>query len=279
MADDNLQVKVEAEVKELFEQMWSESGQSKKDFMASVIAQYQSYSLQKGSELGIPELSALEQHVRRIVEIYTSLAGSRQDIADESTKKQLELNNELSRIKAELLDVKESAKLADSNAKEFVDSIVTKAKEELEANKIKINELISRAEKAEETAMLTKQLFESEQKMRTAAEISVAELTKRVDVAESASKTSQNDVVKLSAALEAATIFGAELNKTISGLKAQIVEIEQKHVDQITSIKDHADIERERAVLVAEKASFDRIQKLQDSLIEAQKIISTNAPN
>lgn len=43
--------------------------------------------------------------------------------------------------------MREDAKLVDVHAKEFVNDIVVKAKDELDANKIKITELIARAEK------------------------------------------------------------------------------------------------------------------------------------
>jgi|GEM_PF-2338186 len=269
MADDNLTVKIDSEAKDLFEQLWSESGQSKKDFMASIIAQYQSYSLQNGTELGIPELNALEQHVRRIVEIYTAMAGSRQDIANESAKKQLESTSELARIKAELLDAKEAAKITDANAKEFVHDIVTKSKEELDANKIKIDELIARAEKAEETAILTKQLLEAEQKMRLSAESIVTEMTKRAEFAESKFTTAQTDVAKLSAAVETATTFGAELNKTIVNLKAQITSLENKHAEQVANNKDHAKLELDRAVLIVEQEAF---KQRQSDLLELDRL-------
>lgn len=65
MADDNLQVKVDAKRRNYLSKC-GDSGQTKKDFMASIIAQYQCYSLQKGTDLGIPELNSLEQHAKNL---------------------------------------------------------------------------------------------------------------------------------------------------------------------------------------------------------------------
>ena len=304
MADEVFSVKIDNELKQELETLAESSGQNKKEFMASLIASYQSRLLENQSNgPEIPELSTLHQHVCRIEEIYVSLAASRRDIAAEAVQKQTAMTTELATVKAELLDTQKAAEQATVEAKETVEAILAETTERIEVAETKSAELVSRAVTAEETASLTKALLAAEQKMRLAAETTAADMKSRVEVAETAAKNALADadrandqVVKLKTVIAAATDKITQYEKAIADQKIKydeqtennlkattdqatqyektITELNAKYADQLASLKDHATIERDRAVLSAEKASFEKIQALQTALNEAQKVLN-----
>jgi chromosome segregation ATPase len=277
MADEVFSVKIDNELKQELEQLAESSGQNKKEFMASLIASYQSRLLEKQSnEPEIPEISALNQHVRRIEEIYVSLAASRRDIATEAVQKQTALNTELATLKAELLDTRKAAELAKIESKGLVDSVLAETANQIEAAENKSAELVSRAVNAEETANLTKKLLEAEQKVRVTAEATTLELTARVKNAEIAVKEIQADADRANDQVEKFKKVIAAATEKMAQYEKNITELNARHVDQIASIQDHATIEKERAVLLAEKASFDQIQALQNALNETQKALNAS---
>jgi hypothetical protein len=302
MADEVFSVKIDNELKQELEQLAESSGQNKKEFMASLIASYQSRLLENQSNgPEIPELSTLHQHVCRIEEIYVSLAASRRDIAAEAAQRQTAMTTELATVKAELLDAQKAAEQATIEAKETVKAILAETAEQIEAAETKSAELISRAVAAEQTADLTKDLLAAEQKIRATAEATATNLVNRVEVAETTANNALTDadqangqVAKLKIVIAAATEKITQYEKTIADQKTKydeqteinlktttnqaaqyervIADLKAKYTDQIASIKDHATIEKDRAVLLAEKNSFEKIQALQTALNEAQKI-------
>ena len=273
MADEVFSVKIDSEVKGELERLVESSGGSKKDFMASLIASHKARILEaQGNEPQIPELAALQQHIRRIEEIYIALAGSRQDIINEAGKQQVDLITEITTLKTELLDTKKAAELAQEEAQQQISSILSETKQKQEDADRKAAELINRTATAEEAVSLTKDLIAAERKMRAAAEAEVLSMTERLAAAEKTASeaiTAVNEVQAVAEQLKADLVLATE---QVNQCEKTIAELQSKHAAEIASLKERAELELGKAVLVAEKANFEQIQKLQIALNEAQKL-------
>ena len=279
MADEVFSVKIDSEVKGELERLVESSGGSKKDFMASLIASHKARILEaQGNEPQIPELAALQQHIRRIEEIYIALAGSRQDIINEAGKQQVDLITEITTLKTELLDTKKAAELAQEEAQHQISSILSETKQKQEDADQKAAELINRTATAEEAISLTKDLIAAERKMRATAEAEVLSMTERLVAAEktaSEAVTAVNEVQAVAEQLKADLVLATE---QANQCEKTIAELQSKHAAEIASLKERAELELGKAVLVAEKANFEQIQKLQIALNEAQKLVNNTKP-
>jgi len=272
MADEVFSVKMDTDLKQELEQLAEDSKQNKKDFMASLISTYKARLLEaQNIEPQIPELASLQQHVRRIEEIYISLAASRRDIITEAGKQQVDLITEITTLKTELLDTKKAAELAQAESQQQINSILSETQQKQEEAEQKVTELIHRAATAEEAVSLTKDLLAAERKMRATAEAEAFAMTERLAAAEKAAAEAATVVNEVQAVADQLKTDLALATERANQCEKTVAELQSKHAAEIASLRERVELEKDKAVLAAEKASFERIKELQTALNEAQK--------
>jgi len=249
-------VKIDPEIKTSLQSMIKASEKTAGDFFQTLLATYET-SKTKESLSDIRELNQLENHLARIKEVYVSMAKSRKDLEESNVVSVTALQDEVRTLKAEIHDVKESAKLEVDEAFKLADES-DKQRESALAEFEKLKQDKERAEKqadaTNETLKQQTHLITELEKTATNAKIemdfakdnaknlqvsldnAIAELTKTKNQAQIDVATATNEALKESAAeikslhdkIEALQNDKLKLTESLAQEREKVIKLESK---------------------------------------------------
>ena len=271
MADHPFSVRLDTEVKDRLTALIEQSNSTAKEFVARLISTYDAAHLRENTTTRIPELDSLKHFLSRIEEVYISMYNASRDRQDADARRIIQAQDEATQAKAAAHEAQEQAARAieETNARAEV------AVNELTAYKAEISDEIHELKQA-----VLKAMDDRDQSSRLAA------------LAEKAASTAESKVNELSDLADRATEYKRELEQVIhqrnqlttqhqcelDALQQQLnqlqAELERKDVqmqENLTRAAEKAEIDKERAVLAAQRDSMDETGRLREALSLARE--------
>ena len=271
MADQPFSVRLDTEVKDKLTALIEQSNSTAKDFVARLISTYETAQVRVGTTTQIPELDSLKHFLSRIEEVYISMYNAARDRQDADTQRINLAQDEATQAKAAAHEAQEQAfrAIEEANAKAEV------AVNELAAYKAEISaemhELKQAMLKAMDDRDQSNRLAALAEKAATTAEAKVNELSELADHATEYKR-------KLEQAVQQHDQLNAQHQREIDTLQQQVnqLQAELKHKDlqmqeNLTRVAERSEIDKERAVLAAQRESMDETGRLREALALARE--------
>jgi len=255
----NYSLKIDAEQRDLLQKKIIESEMTAGNFLAAMLTNYEA-ARSRESLSDIKELNQMKNHLARIEEIYIGLAKSRKDIEESHDHSTTDLKEQLGVVKAQLVDAQVVAKSEVEAITKQMKELTEKTTQETEKNMLELIELKKQKEMAEEgqrqavkITNLTEQTLRQVQEQIAALKASVAFNSQRAE-------QSINE-------LKQKTIESSTRAQELNALK---IQLERERETSKRSLKDQeqrSELNKQHAILVAQKASLDKREMLQDEIV------------
>jgi len=271
MADQPFSVRLDNEVKDKLTALIEQSNSTAKDFVARLISTYETAQVREGTTTQIPELDSLKHFLSRIEEVYISMYNATRDRQDADAERITQAQDEATHAKAAAHEAQEQA----TRAIEVANAKAEAAVNELAVYKAEIsdemNELKQAVLKAMDDRDQSNRLAALAEKAATTAEAKVNELS---DLADRATEYKR----ELDQAIQQRDQLTAQHQRELNALQQQVnqmqAELERKDVqmqENLTRTAERAEIDKERAVLAAQRDSMDETGRLREALALARE--------
>ena len=266
MADQPFSVRLDTEVKDKLTALIEQSNFTAKDFVARLISTYEATQVREVTTTQIPELDSLKHFLSRIEEVYISMCNAARDRQDADSERINQAQDEAIQAKASAHEAQEQAVRTTEEANARAEVAVN----ELAAHKAELSDEMHELKQA-----MMKAMDDRDQSNRLAA------------LAEKAAATAEVKVTELSGLADSATEYKHELEQVmqqrdqltaqhqreIDVLQQQVnqlqAELEHKNVqmqENLSRTAERAEIDKERAVLAAQRESMDETGRLREAL-------------
>lgn len=251
--------KMNSETRDELKALIEESQLDAREFMARMVGIYKAGQTQ--TNLGhVKEIEALHHHVARIEEIYVNLV---KDAADQKEADGIALRQateEIARIKAAALD-------AQNEATARVEAAQTEATQVRQQAETDIQAMRGNVETAhKDVADIREALAQARDAQQQSARLAVL-----AEEAASAAKARSAELEALAARAEeyrqVAELARVEAAQAYAKAEKDIAEIR----DSMAKAAERAEIEREKAVLFAQRESMNEIGKLREALAQTRE--------
>lgn len=249
--------KIDAEIKEKLNNMAEQSGMTMKDFLSRLVGSYE--TAQERESMGqVKEIENLRHHLARVEEIYVSIVKAAKDRQESDAERIAKAEAEAQMVKAEALDREKQAAMAIDSANERVhqaDAEAALVREQANQEIAQLKEIVEREKEAREQSARLAALAE---------QAAAAAKTKAEQLADQASKADQYQKEKEE--------LEKQLDQTKELLKQTQVQAKNNLDREITQSKDllertkeRAEVEKEKAVLLAQREFMEEIGRLRES--------------
>lgn len=271
MADHPFSVRLDTEVKDRLTALIEQSNSTAKEFVARLISTYEAAQVREGTATQIPELNSLKRFLSRIEEIYISMYNASRDRQDVDAERITQAQNEATQAKAAAHEVQEQATKAidEANAK------AEAAANELAAYKVEISDEIHELKQAVLKAMddrdQSNRLAALAEKTATTAEAKANQLS---DLAERAAeyKSELEQVIQQRNKLTAQHQRELDdLQQQVNQLRSELERKDEQMQENLTRAAERAEIDKERAVLAAQREYMDETGRLREALALARE--------
>ncbi|MEG6617558.1 hypothetical protein V6C27_14230 [Peptococcaceae bacterium 1198_IL3148] len=287
MADSTISFRATDETRTRLETLAKELGSSQKELLERLVDTFETTISQESEDI-IPELAPLQQHVRRIEEIYIAMVRDYKDKQQESGEEISKLREEVKDLKAQLLETKELAETEVNKAQEQLKIAIGEAAQVKEQAEKELAEMRKKVVDAEKERKQYAQMVEIAQDRAAYAQEKAASFEEKANLADQYKHENNSLQAELSEAKNSSHALQAKVEQ----LEKQLAEQEQHYIatlnakeeeklreiesvrreeradckDQVLDLKDKSMAETERI----RKEYEDRIQRLLDRLEKEQ---------
>lgn len=281
MSDNNFSTKIDPEVKGKLLELIEQSNLTQKDFMTRLVQCYE--TSQARESLGqVKELDQLRHHVSRIEEIYISFVKGAQDRQEADAARIAQAEAEAQAAKAEAREREKMAAAAIDSANERVQQVEGQAalvREQADRELNEMREALAREMEAREQSARLATLAEQ---AASAAQIRAVELEEQAgkavryreerDELSQKCKTLDEKVNQLQALMDKVrTEAQKELEIQAQRFKEIIDRLKEQHSDDLIRASERAEVEKEKAVLSAQKEFMQEISRLRELLAQCRE--------
>lgn len=266
MADQPFSVRLDTEVKDKLTALIEQSNYTAKDFVARLISTYEAALLREDAIPQIPELESLKHFLSRIQDIYISMHKAAQDRREADVKRITLAQDEATQAKAAAHEAQEQA----AKVTEEANARVEAAANELTVYKAEITDELQELKQS-----LVKAMDDRDQSGRLAA------------LAEKAAATAEAKASELSDLADSATQYKREMDQSlqqhnqltaqhkleldalqqqVNQLQAELERKEMQMQEKLIHLAERSEIDKERAVLAAQRESMEEIGRLREAL-------------
>ena len=290
MADQPFSVRLDTGVKDKLTALIEQSNSTAKDFVAQLISTYETAQMREGTPTKIPELDSLKHFLSRIEEVYISMYSAGRDRQDADAERITQAQNEATQAKAAAHEVQEQATRSIDEANASAEAAVN----ELTAYKTvisdELHELKQAVLKATDDRDQSNRLAALAEKAAATAEAKVNELADLANHALEYKRELEQTIQQrdqLTAQYQSEQDF---LQQQVNQLQAQLAHKDVQMQENLTRAAERAEIDKEWAVLAAQRESMEEIIRLREALalsreekavleVELTKVIHSNRTN
>jgi DNA repair exonuclease SbcCD ATPase subunit len=270
MGDTVFSAKIDEGLKAKFEEMAQSAGTTQKDFFSRLISAYETAQVRE-SVAAVKEIEQLSHHLDRVQEIFIGLVKESQDRQEADANMIARAEEDATRFKALAMDAQEQRQEITEQAGAQVEAAQADAAlaRETAAKEVQdAKEALARARDAQEQSAKLAALAEE---AATAAKAKAADLEALAGQAgqykqdaDQARRESEDLTKQLEQAHESIRNIQAEAKTAIS---AQVAKME----DALQRAAERAEVEKERAVLAAQREGMNETGVLREALAKARE--------
>ena len=270
MADQPFSVRLETEVKDKLTSLIEQSDSTAKEFVARLISTYEAAQMRESTS-HVREFEQLRHFLTRIEEMYISMHKASQDRQEADGIRIAQAQDEATQAKATAHDAQEQAVNAIAVANARADAAVN----ELTIYKAEISdemhELKQAVLKAIDDRDQANRLSALAEKAAASAEAKVSELTDLADRSADYKRELEQAVQQRDQLTASHQREIEALQQQVNQLQAELDRRETQIQEAISRAAERAEIDKERAVLVAQREAMDEIGRLREALALARE--------
>jgi DNA repair exonuclease SbcCD ATPase subunit len=270
MGDTVFSAKIDEGLKAKFEEMAQGAGTTQKDFFSRLISAYETAQVRE-SVATVKEIEQLSHHLDRVQEIFIGLVKESQDRQEADANMIARAEEDATRFKALAMDAQEQRQDATEQANAQVEAAHADAAlaRETAAREVQdAKDALARARDAQEQSAKLAALAEE---AATAAKAKAADLE---NLAEQAGQYKQEadqvrrELEDLTRRLEQAQEYLRNIQaEAKTALSAQVAKMD----DTLQRAAERAEVEKERAVLAAQREGMNETGVLREALAKARE--------
>ena len=277
----NFSSKMDADVREKLNSMAEQSGLTLKDFMGRLVVSYE--TAQERESMGqVKELENLRHHLARVEEIYISIVKAAQDRQEADASRISDAEAEAQAAKAEAHEREKMAADAIDSANERAQRTESEAALIREQTNKELNEMkdaLAREKEAREQsarhANLAEQAAYSAKEKAEALEgqaQKAEQFRQERDALQEDNKALGSKVDQLQCLLEQTQMEAQKkLDAQAEQVKEKIERLNEQHNEAISRALEKAEVEKDKAVLIAQREFMKEIAGLRESLAQCRE--------
>lgn len=255
--------KIDPDVKERLGRLIEDSKLTNKDFMTRLVECYEAN--QARESLGqVKEIEQLSHHLSRVQEIYISMVKAAQDRQEADAARISKAENDALAAKAEAHEREKEAAQAIESADQRVQdaqTLLAQVREQTGRELAEMRESLDREKEAREQSARLANL--AEQAAATAKEKAEA-----LEAEAQKSEQYRQERDRIARELERQK---DELNRQEVQYKKALEQAEAQHQDILARTQERAEVEKERAVLAAQRECMEQIGSLREALAQCRE--------
>lgn len=263
----NYSAKMDAEHRDHLQQLISESGKTAGEFISSMMACYEA-NQNRETLTEVRELNQLKNHLARIEEIYIGMAKSRKDEEESHRQTTGSLLEQLKEMKAALVDAQENAKEEIQTMTNYVNNLQEQTRADREEVQKELEELTAAKERAEEGQRAAQKVADMTEQVLQQLQAQVADLKEKAAASHSIAENATADLAGCKEQLTAALA-------DVATFKMQLENERTAAERTISDLKQQAELDRERAVLAAQREAMEERKALQDEIVRLRDQLAT----
>jgi DNA repair exonuclease SbcCD ATPase subunit len=270
MGDTVFSAKIDEDLKAKFEELAQSAGTTQKDFFGRLITAYETNQVRE-SMAQVKEIEQLSHHLARIQEIYIGLIKSSQDQQDADISRIAQTEDEATRFKALAMDTQEQLQSVTDQASAEVETAradaalarETAAKEVQDAK-----EALDRARDAQEQSAKLATLAEEAATAAKAKAVDMEARAGQADQYRQEAEQARQESRDLARQLEQAQ---ESLRSMQENSKTALVAQAAKMDDALQRAAERAEVEKDKAVLAAQRESMNETNTLREALSKVRE--------
>lgn len=262
---ETFSARINSETKNKLETLIEESGLTAKDFMDRLVVTYET-SQSRESIAQIKELDNLRHHLARIEEIYISItkeAKDRQEVDDAKIK---ELQESTHEAKSQVLDMQKRVEQISQEAEEktkTTEADAALARENAQKEVKNIQETLARAKESRDQSARLAALAEKSASEAEAKAARLQEMADRFEQLQTQLKATEQERDQTNRDL-------SRLQEDLARAQATIQAVKEEFDRKLTQALEKAEVDKERAVLAAQRKALDEMRELQEALVKCR---------
>ena len=263
----NYSAKVDIEVKEALIREIEGSGKTAGEFLASLLTTYE-VSKSRESLVEIREINQLKNHLARIEEIYIAMAKSRQDGEERAERTANELLEQLKNMKGELVDTQAKAKEQVQAITDYANNVKEEAERQIDESKKSVLAAFEARDQAQAAQAQAEKITSMSEEASTQLKEQIITLKETALTAQQSLVVVQQQLVEARDTAQTdrqqTDVVVAEMKEQLSNSLAEIAALQAR----LTNERQQAELDRERAVLAAEREAVKERKALQDEIVK-----------
>jgi colicin import membrane protein len=259
MPDTVFSAKIDENVKARFEAGAQAAGTSQKEFFGRLVAFYET-AQSRESLPQVKEIEQLRHHLARIEEIFVGLVKSSQDRQEADAGRIMASEDEAVRAKATVAELTERLASVIEQSGTEVDAVRSEAARVKEAAAREVQDARDSVARARESQ-------QQSAKLAALAEEAAASAKARADDLEGLAGQAERYKQESEQARKELQVMATRLDDADAALKAQAAKAD----DDLQRAVERADVEKERAVLAAQRESITEIGALREALARTRE--------
>ncbi|ACV63894.1 hypothetical protein Dtox_3149 [Desulfofarcimen acetoxidans DSM 771] len=270
MADQPFSVRLETEVKDKLTALIEQSNTTAKEFVGRLISTYEAAKMHE-STVQVRELKQLRHFLSRIEEMYIAMYRAGQDRQEIDTLKITQAQDEATQAKAAVHEAQERAARAIEEANARAEAAVNESAAYKTQISDEMHELKQAVLKAIDDRDQANRLASLAEKTAADAEAKASELKDSAEHATEYKRELEQAVQQREQLIAQHQLEVNALQQHVNQLQAEIERKDSQMPEALSRAAERAEIDKEKAVLAAQREAMDEIGRLREALALARE--------